>query len=959
MPASSPVNAIERAQLSALLACARPEGRRAFLEEAELFNAEGLSFLLEEAHNLAGSDPGQARQLAGLCASFAAEAGVPQLIPKADYLQAQTYAANGELEAALEAINAAHDGYIALEKQLPALRTNVGRMTVLTQLGRHQEVLALGNETLTLLGPFRADPATGEQAELVSALVHQNRGICFRRMGRYQDALQAYTAAEPYYENAEMRVRLGELRNNQGVLLLHLGRVSDALVAFESAAAMAAKMERPLLEVEALINCGEAHLLLGNYRQSLEALGAASRLVEGSGAEASELLVRLHRADVYQALNLFPEALADYQEAAAGYGRANVPHYRARALWGMGAALNGQAEFEEAEEALAEAAVLFRETEHVPMLATVYLEQAALQAARGESSLALSSAEEALSLVTEQEWPVQQVYAHMRLADLLLPDTEAAEAHLLAARTLSEPLVFPQLRYRLVERLGALRRRQGQMVEARAMLEEAVADIERMRGTVAQEAMRVSFLHDKIVAYEELLLLYLEEEAPRATFAVAEQAKSRALVDLLLGVVPSPATSSDPADPELAEQLARLETELNAIYNEFLSGGTEREPAAARPELQQRAQALEQKIRRLRLQTPAVREEGDPFAMLPLAEIEAQLPSDLVLLAYHIVGEEVLAFVNRNGEWHLRRHLTTVPEVQTLLQRLSIQWDRFRAGQSFARRHMSLLVRSTQRVLHALYQQLVAPLADFLQEGTAASPVKVVVIPHGLLHQVPFHALFDGKDYLLERAIVSYAPSATVFAICATRDSSTPQRALVAGVSDPLIPAVRQEVEAVAEQLPDARVYLDEETVSTQVLADAPVADVIHLACHGLFRADNPMFSALKLYNKWLTAADIMQLELNQSLVTLSACESGVSQVVVGDEVIGLARAFLGAGASTLLVSLWLVQDDTTAELMGNWYGQLRLGAGRAAALRTAQLRLKEEYAHPYYWAPFILVGQP
>ena len=942
--------------MSSLLACATPEKRRAFLDEAELLDAEGLSLLLEEAHKLAGSDPGQARRLAGLCAAFAVEAGAPQLVPKADYLQAQTYAANGELKAALEAINAAHDGYIALEEELPALRTNVGRMTVLTQLGRHQEVLALGNETLTLLAPFRADPATREQAELVSALVHQNRGICFRRMGRYQDALQAYTAAEPYYENAETRVRLGELRNNQGVLLLHLGRVSDALVAFESAAAMAAEMERPVLEVEALINCGEAHLLLGNYRQSLAALGAAARLVQGSGAEASELLIRLHRADVYQALNLFPEALADYQEAAAGYARANVPHYRARALWGMGAALNGQAEFEEAEEALAEAAFLFRETEHVPMLATVYLEQAALQAARGERVLALSSAEEALSLVTEQEWPVQQVYAHMRLADLLLPDTEAAEAHLLAARTLSEPLVFPQLRYRLVERLGALRRQQGQMVEARALLEEAVADIERMRGTVAQEAMRVSFLDDKIVAYEELLLLSLEEEAPRATFAVAEQAKSRALVDLLLGVVPSPAT---PADPELAEQLTILETELNAIYNEFLGRGTEREPAAARPQLQQRAQALEQKIRRLRLQTTAVGGEGDPFAMLPLAEIESQLPSELVLLAYHIVGEEILAFVYRDRQWHVRRHLTTVPEVQKLLQRLTIQWDRFRAGQSFARRHMSLLVRSAQRVLHALYQQLLAPLADFLQEGTPASPVKVVVIPHGLLHQVPFHALFDGKDYLLERAIVSYAPSATVFAICATQETSTPQRALVAGVSDPLIPAVRQEVKAVAEQLPDANVYLDEAAVSTRVLADAPVADVIHLACHGLFRADNPMFSALKLYNKWLTAADIMQLELNQSLVTLSACESGVSRVVVGDEVVGLARAFLGAGASTLVVTLWLVQDNTTAELMSDWYGQLQLGAGRAAALRAAQLRLKEEYAHPYYWAPFVLVGQP
>jgi CHAT domain-containing protein len=101
-----------------------------------------------------------------------------------------------------------------------------------------------------------------------------------------------------------------------------------------------------------------------------------------------------------------------------------------------------------------------------------------------------------------------------------------------------------------------------------------------------------------------------------------------------------------------------------------------------------------------------------------------------------------------------------------------------------------------------------------------------------------------------------------------------------------------------------------------------------------------------------------MQLNLSNALVTLSACESGRGQVA-GGEVIGLLRAFLGAGAATVVVSLWLAQDDATARLMSDWYAYLHnQGVGPATALRAAQLALKADYPHPYYWAPFIAVGR-
>jgi CHAT domain-containing protein len=139
--------------------------------------------------------------------------------------------------------------------------------------------------------------------------------------------------------------------------------------------------------------------------------------------------------------------------------------------------------------------------------------------------------------------------------------------------------------------------------------------------------------------------------------------------------------------------------------------------------------------------------------------------------------------------------------------------------------------------------------------------------------------------------------------------------------------------------------------------------DVLHLATHGDFRPDNPLFSGLALADGWLTALEMFDLRLNASLVTLSACQTGRSLVGGGDELLGLMRALLYAGAASLLLSLWPVEDHSSAELMEHVYQRLADGQSKRAALREAQLCLLNEssarapYAHPYYWAPFFLVG--
>jgi tetratricopeptide (TPR) repeat protein len=947
--------------LEELLALPTLEQRSAFLRTAGLLDVEGLERLLDSADRLIHSDPGKAQRLAALCAALAALVGAPSAAARASYIRGQTHAANGELGAALRMTEAAHAGYMACGKHLEALRTHVGRMSVLLELGLYREALDAGQVVLDALdgrSELTITP-TREQSELFTALVHQNRGGCYEYMGRYEDTLRAYAVAEERYRALGMTERLGEILDNRGAILLLLGRGKEALTAHEEAAAVFAAAGLTLSHAKALSNIGEANRQLADYRRSLDAFEQARRLYDSLDALADEGLLLIDTAGAYLELNLYAEALAAYQEVQDVLRHTGMVHDRARALWGMGSTLIARSEFEEAENALAEAAELFEAADNTPLLSGVMLEQVALQKARGDHGTAVATARRALNLVSGMDRSVQRVYAHLRLADLLSPDVAEAESHLLEARRLAERLALPHLRYRLNERLGSLRRLQGRDEEARVLLEAAVDEIEHLRGTVAHETMRASFLRDKITAYEELLKLHLargDEEGSYRAFAIAERAKSRALVDLLTGVVKESAT---PADDAVEGRIRDLQSDLNVTYTQMLEGTDGDGPPL--PDLRGRAIELEREISQLRLRAAAT---SDLFTPPVASDSLKHPPSDVMLLAYHLAGDEIVTFVQGQGGIRVVRNPGSAATIARLVQQLDVQWDRLGAGREFVERHMLLLERSTRRVLSSLYEELIEPLEPLLNEavdptsdGTGASR-KLVIVPHGLLHRVPFHALFDGGSYLLERFEVSYAPSAKVYSLCQKRISRGFDKALVLGVADPSIPAVAEETQAVVRHLPVTEVLRDQHATVEALCSKVQGCGVLHLACHGMFRVDNPMFSSLKVGDGWLTASDVMRLDLAGALVTLSACESGRNEVFAGDELMGLTRAFLGAGATTLVASLWLVQDETTAELMENWYEHLSEGVGRATALRHAQLALKDKYPHPYHWAPFVLIGK-
>jgi CHAT domain-containing protein len=323
------------------------------------------------------------------------------------------------------------------------------------------------------------------------------------------------------------------------------------------------------------------------------------------------------------------------------------------------------------------------------------------------------------------------------------------------------------------------------------------------------------------------------------------------------------------------------------------------------------------------------------------------------LVEYFRTGDRILAALLT------RDSLDVVPlgrmsRVRDLAEWLHFQFAKFRLGPAHAPRGAPVFLQVTNAHLRELYAELVAPIEKQLRGD------HLVLIPHESLHQLPLHALFDGERYLVDRFTVTYAPSAAVYALCETaaRARRAEGSSLILGVPDARAPFINDEVQALAECLPEAELFVGEEA-RRQVLEErGPCSRVLHIATHGRFRQDNPMFSAIRLGDGYLTLYDLYGMRLPVELATLSGCSTGLSVVASGDELMGLVRGLLRAGARSLLLTLWDVHDRTTADFMKGFYKGYVAGTNPGRALRNAMQEVRESHPHPYYWAPFILTGR-
>jgi CHAT domain-containing protein len=533
-----------------------------------------------------------------------------------------------------------------------------------------------------------------------------------------------------------------------------------------------------------------------------------------------------------------------------------------------------------------------------------------------------------------------------------------AAALLQAGLRQAEAYGLPLIAQRCLTSLGLLAETLGDNAQAESYFKQAVVAIEQARAPLPAEEFRTAFISDKLVPYRELLRLCLADGTPQRVaeaLQYVERSRSRALLDLVSGALPAMPNATDPFEAQLAQRIETLREELNWFYSQINrpDGDAAARGSAAMTALYEQVHEREATLLDLTRQLqqrlgvpPLWMETFDP------ATLQAELGPDTVLIEYFSLDGDWLAFVVTQSGIEVVRLSATEAEVDSIIRQFHFQLGALRYGQHRLRDHLSVLAERARHHLAALYTALLAPLSSRL------TAQRLIIVPHRSLHYVPFHALWAESGFVFEQREVVYVPSATILRHCLRAPRRPVKKAALFGVSDELAPHVRTEVNLIAPLFPEAVSRLDAEATRAAVLAEAPQAQVVHIASHGRFRPDNPLFSALQLTDGWLTVREAYQLKLECELVTLSACETGLSALAPGDELLGLARGFFATGAPALVVSLWAVDDEATAQLMRHFYQGLLGGSGAAAALRAAQLSLMQTHPHPYFWAPFILLGR-
>jgi CHAT domain-containing protein len=340
----------------------------------------------------------------------------------------------------------------------------------------------------------------------------------------------------------------------------------------------------------------------------------------------------------------------------------------------------------------------------------------------------------------------------------------------------------------------------------------------------------------------------------------------------------------------------------------------------------------------------------------------------MTLLSYVVTSEQTVAFVITRKSLNTFRLPVGEQELTALVQ----------AARQPAERH-----QVPPAALDTLYQKLIAPLASHLKTPLLG------IVPHGVLHYLPFAALTDAERYLHDSYTLFFLPGASALAFFRERAHSAEETILAIANSEaqglPNLPCADQEVQALATFYPryyrtfslfgsknpplETRLRQDNapftSATETALKTLAPDYSILHLAAHGELNVANPLFSRILLVpddhnDGVLEVHEIYELELDRTeLVVLSACDTQLGQLSRGDDLIGLTRAFMYAGAPSVIASLWKVNDQVTRDFMVAFYFFLKHSPTKADALRAAQRLIRKKYPHPYYWAAFVLTGDP
>jgi CHAT domain-containing protein/tetratricopeptide (TPR) repeat protein len=934
----------------------RERGRRVRMHR-DRFDRSAIQELTSRLNGLLWTDAPRAKQLADLWIEIGSVLRDAQFRTHGLWGRAKARHAMGLYREAAEDYRAVARWFRRAELDLEWAQVQMGHIDALMYLSRYTRALRLAREARKVF-TRRREP--GFVARLDS-----NTGNIYHRLDKYRDALRCYDRARRTFEKLGRPYEGALVDFNRANVLTSLGEFDRAMALYRSAREQFRERGQEPRVAQVDYNVAYLYYLTDRYDKATQSYHEVRRRFEQLGDLRHIALSNLDEAEVFLRLNLHSEVTHLCEIARQGFEQLDMRYEAARALANQAIAEIHLGRQEEAAEHLREARRIFTQERNDVWTGVIDLYMATLLRREGKLREALRAARRAYGVFSAAGLVTKKRYARLEMARISYEwgrFGDAAEYGRAALRGAASDET-PWLNYQCYHLLGKLSEREGTRAKAGRYLRRAVESVEHMWGEIRADEYKTSFLRDKFRVYEDIVLHYLRngsERNIRKAFEYVERGKSRALVDLLAHHTEAGARGEETRPSRLVDELHREREKLNLRYTQLNALDTkgERRSLPLVSELREEVALTERKIagllRELRQADSELASLHGPSAP-PLEAIRDHLDSDEVLIEYYIAHDRVMAFVVDHDRIEVIDYLAEVPVIEDLLSRLQYQLAKFHLGEEYTGRHRSHLYESVLCVLGRLNAELLEPLATRI-EGR-----RLVIVPHGLLHYIPFHAVFDGERFLIDRHELRYAPSANVLRLCGeetVHGAGGEEGLLILGVDGSGAPHINTEVEEISRIFDDSLLFVGARASIDTLRRYGRQGRMIHLACHGIFRSDNPMFSSIKLADGWLNIYDLYDLRLDASLVTLSGCQTGVGKVQRGgDELVGLVRGFLHAGVRSLLVSLWNVHDESAALIMERFYRNLKAGHSRGGALQKAMLETKRERAHPYYWAPFVLVG--
>lgn len=744
-------------------------------------------------------------------------------------------------------------------------------------------------------------------------------------------------------------------RQGQEIALARLGRVYYGMGEFQKAIdyqkerlKLAKKLDNAYGQMMALKQLGRAYYALGDYRQTIECYQQFGQLYSQEYQEKRLVLGNIGLA--YYNLGDFDSAIAHLEQHLQLAVEINDQEGMKEGFLHLGLVYQSQGNLVKAvnyfHQSLAvakELADILGEGQAVGSLGNVCTEL-------GTNIRGLKYQKKHLRIAQDlgDYWEKGAAFNNLGVTYLRMGRKSPALKQYRQALNIFEEIGDRASQGVVLANIGFIYESQAEFSTAIEYYRKAIEIKEEIQSQIKTSELTARFAEEQVDIYAHLVNLLWDSNDREAAFYYAECAQARALINQLANGPQNFLNCSDleqlSQEQALKAEITRLRTQSRTQKaNSNVNGDRTKTISSELEKLEAEYCDLFMKFKREHPETASL----ISVDVAKLADIQALLDANTTLIGYFVTSERTLAFIITCNSFE---SVAIAVKEELLRKRI----DAIFGFETISNHH--------PQCLRELYEWLILPLKCKIKTNCLA------IALHGVLHYLPFAALTDGKEYLIDNYQISTLPSASVLRFLPQKRSATPNTLLALGNPPyqegmPYLRYAKAEVEIIA-QLYGTQALTGKAATETAFIEKAPQAGIIHIATHAEYNPENPLCSTIYLAGDenndgHLKIYEIYRLDLSSStsLVVLSACQTQKGEVSKGDEIVALNRAFLYAGTPSVIASLWSVDDKSTSILMGHFYHHLLSGETKAGALQKAQIETRKECPHPYYWSAFVLTG--